>query len=112
MRGVIRLWRQIRRILLVGICAARIVRRSILSPGRAARLYQDALWIVESEPNLAWIMLVSTVETAAKEWSDKNHNRNRFIDFVVSYLPPPPRYEEYCGELDPSSLREIRDPDF
>lgn len=36
---------------------------------RAARLYQDALWIAESEPSLAWLMLVSTIETAANQWS-------------------------------------------
>jgi hypothetical protein len=35
---------------------------------RAARLYQDAVWISESEPNLAWIMLVSAVESAASRW--------------------------------------------
>jgi hypothetical protein len=35
---------------------------------RAARLYQDALWLVESEPSLAWLMLVSAVETAANQW--------------------------------------------
>ncbi len=35
---------------------------------RAARLYQDALWIVESEPSLSWVMLVSAVETAANHW--------------------------------------------
>jgi hypothetical protein len=28
-------------------------------------LYQDVLWVAESEPNLAWIMLVSAVEAAA-----------------------------------------------
>jgi hypothetical protein len=37
---------------------------------RAARLYQDALWIVENEPNLAWIMLVSAVECAANRWRE------------------------------------------
>lgn len=35
---------------------------------RAARLYQDALWIAESEPALSWIMLVSALETAANQW--------------------------------------------
>ena len=35
---------------------------------RAARLYQDGIWIAESEPNLAWLMLVSAVETAAIRW--------------------------------------------
>jgi len=35
---------------------------------RAARLYQDALWLVESEPELAWLLLVSALETAANRW--------------------------------------------
>lgn len=35
---------------------------------RAARLYQDALWVVESEPELAWLMLVSALETGALSW--------------------------------------------
>lgn len=35
---------------------------------RAARLYQEALWIAESEPALSWLMLVSAVETAANQW--------------------------------------------
>jgi hypothetical protein len=35
---------------------------------RAAKLYQDGLWIVESEPALSWIMLVSAVEAAANYW--------------------------------------------
>jgi hypothetical protein len=35
---------------------------------RAARLYQEALWIAESEPDLAWLLLVSSVESAANQW--------------------------------------------
>lgn len=35
---------------------------------RAARLYQDAIWVIESEPSLSWLMLVSAVETAAGHW--------------------------------------------
>ncbi|HUT73643.1 MAG TPA: hypothetical protein VM221_02265 [Armatimonadota bacterium] len=35
---------------------------------RAARLYQDALWIAESQPELSWLMFVSAVETAANHW--------------------------------------------
>lgn len=34
---------------------------------RACRYYQDALWITESEPNLAWLMFVSALETAAND---------------------------------------------
>ena len=36
---------------------------------RACRFYQDALWIAESEPNLAWLMFVSALETAASDFS-------------------------------------------
>jgi hypothetical protein len=35
---------------------------------RAARLYQDALWIIESEPQLSWVMPVSAIEAAANYW--------------------------------------------
>ncbi len=35
---------------------------------RAARLYQDAIWIIESEPQLSWILLVSAIEIAAGQW--------------------------------------------
>ena len=34
---------------------------------RACRSYQNALWIAESEPNLAWLMFVSALETAAND---------------------------------------------
>ena len=49
-----------------------------LSPGqsialvRAARLYQDALWIAESETALAWLMFVSSLETAANQWKSED----------------------------------------
>jgi hypothetical protein len=36
---------------------------------RAARLYQDAIWIAEYDPNSAWLMLISAVETAANQWT-------------------------------------------
>ena len=34
---------------------------------RACKFYQDALWIAESEPNLAWLRFVSALETAAND---------------------------------------------
>lgn len=42
--------------------------REAIALVRAARLYQDGLWIAESEPALSWLMLVSAVETAANAW--------------------------------------------
>lgn len=35
---------------------------------RAARSYQEALWIAETQPQLAWLYLVTAVETAADRW--------------------------------------------
>ncbi len=35
---------------------------------RAARLYQQALWVAESQPALAWLFLTSSVEAAAQRW--------------------------------------------
>lgn len=35
---------------------------------RCARLYQDAVWIADSAPELSWLLLVSAVETAAVHW--------------------------------------------
>jgi hypothetical protein len=37
---------------------------------RAARLYQEAVWIVEETPELSWIMLASAVETIANRWRE------------------------------------------
>jgi hypothetical protein len=35
---------------------------------RSARLYQEAVWIAETTPELSWLMLVSAVESAAGVW--------------------------------------------
>lgn len=39
---------------------------------KSARLYQNALWIAENDASLAWIMLVSAIETAANYWRRSN----------------------------------------
>lgn len=36
---------------------------------KSARLYQEALWLSESEPELTWLLLVSSVETVANFWN-------------------------------------------
>lgn len=35
---------------------------------KAARLYQNALWIADSSPEMSWLLLVSAIETAANHW--------------------------------------------
>jgi len=63
---------------------------------RAARLYQDAIWIVESAPELSWIMLVSTVEVIANQWRPpKIRVKQKFIDFLLEFLPKPPAERPY-----------------
>lgn len=39
---------------------------------KAARQYQQAIWYADADPNQAWLMLVSAVETAANHWRKKN----------------------------------------
>ena len=41
---------------------------------RSARLYQDAIWLGESEPQRAWILLVSALENCAKKWKNPNYS--------------------------------------
>lgn len=38
---------------------------------KSARLYQQAAWISESEPHLAWLLFVSAVEVVAVHWRDE-----------------------------------------
>jgi hypothetical protein len=46
---------------------------------RSARLYQDALWLAESEPALSWLLLASAVETGAVYWrAEKEPALERF----------------------------------
>jgi hypothetical protein len=40
---------------------------------RAARLYQDAIWLAETEPAITWLLLVSALETAASHWGDAKY---------------------------------------
>ncbi len=44
----------------------RIKPNRYISLIRACRSYQNALWIAESEPNSAWLLFISALETAAK----------------------------------------------
>jgi len=48
---------------------------------RAARLYQQALWVADAEPALAWLLFVSAVETAADRWDQsRGSNAERLRD--------------------------------
>lgn len=46
---------------------------------KSARNFQDSLWICESSPNLAWLLMVSALETAAQQWDQsKGSNIEKF----------------------------------
>jgi len=38
---------------------------------KAARQYQQAIWVADSDPNLAWLILVSAIEIVAERWSSE-----------------------------------------
>lgn len=42
--------------------------RSAIALVKAARLFQNALWIADSAPETTWLLLVSALETAANHW--------------------------------------------
>lgn len=35
---------------------------------KAARLYQQAMWLADAHPEFSWLLLVSAIETAANHW--------------------------------------------
>lgn len=49
---------------------------------RSARMYQQAMWMAESEPSMAWLLLISSVECAANAWwnGKKPSHVERFRD--------------------------------
>ena len=70
---------------------------------RAARLFQDALWLAESEPALAWLLFVSALETAALHWRSKQEDPlERF------QTAKPSLYEELC-KYDDALARRVAD---
>jgi len=51
---------------------------------RASRLYQDALWIAESQPELSWLMLVSALEIAARH---RNADEGSAVEMLRVWYP-------------------------
>ncbi|AHJ76816.1 hypothetical protein [Kosakonia sacchari] len=42
---------------------------------KSARNFQDSLWICESSPNLAWLLMVSALEVAAGNWDSSRGDK-------------------------------------
>jgi hypothetical protein len=69
----------------------------------SARLYQDALWLAESEPNLSWLLLVSAVETAANCWRSTNDPNDPPLDRLRRARP---RFVKYLDDIGVEGLSE------
>lgn len=73
---------------------------------RAARLYADALWVADSDPNTAWLWLVGAVEAASKTPARGKVTR-RFLDFLERHQPPPPTQRAPWTRIDWERLPEL-----
>jgi hypothetical protein len=67
---------------------------SAISLVRSARLYQDSLWLAESEPELSWILMVSALETGALCWRPQKEEP------LLKLESAKPELFEYLSSLD------------
>jgi len=67
---------------------------------RAARLYRDALWIAETEPELAWLLFVSALEVAAVFHQAE-------LPHVEVLRASKPKLVERLDAIDPSLADEV-----
>lgn len=51
---------------------------------KASRLYQEAIWICDSDPELSWLLFCSAIETAASTW---NKNKNYASENLANTFP-------------------------
>jgi len=72
---------------------------------RAARMYQEGLWIAESEPALSWLLFVSAAEVIAGRWDQK---RAAPIDSLKASKPNlVKKVEMLCPDLVPFLADEL-----
>ena len=64
---------------------------------RACRLYRDALWVSESEPNLAWLLFVSALETGA---NDVYHSESTSHEALKLVYPALNKHLEKVGGVE------------
>jgi len=74
---------------------------------RAARLYQEAIWVADADPDLAWLLLVSAIETAADRWDQARLSAtDRLRDSKPLLVEA---VEKICPELLPTIANELAD---
>ncbi len=67
---------------------------------RAARLYRDAIWIVEREPEMTWLLLVSALEVAAVQ----QHVETPLIEILKQSKP---KIVERLDAIDPALAEQL-----
>lgn len=65
---------------------------------KSARNFQNSLWICESSPSLAWLLIVSALETAAQQWDTSQQTP------LEKFKNSKPEFYEF---LDTEKYREI-----
>ena len=110
---------------------------------KSARLYQQAVWIADEDPNLAFLWLVSSIEVAAgfhrqsktssgellamnlpdvsailMRYGQDHHDQvaaelshltratQKFVDFVMEFLPDPPEVRPPVDQVEWSKMRD------
>lgn len=53
---------------------------------KSARLYQQALWVADTSPELAWLLLVSSLEAAAGFWNEARLTPAQQLELSYSKL--------------------------
>jgi hypothetical protein len=61
---------------------------------RAARHYANALWVADSDPEQAWLQLVSAVETTAAQW------KTTTVDPAIIFADHFPQPAQIISQLD------------
>lgn len=88
---------------------------------RAARMYSNAIWTADADPQAAWLSLVTACEIAAAErygmYDPKNKRHKtkrlgatkRFVEFVSKYATNPPDERPSIGSLDWGRMKNHAD---
>jgi hypothetical protein len=68
---------------------------------KAARMYQQAVWVCDADPALAWILLISAVETVAVLWAGDSNNPTDSLRASLPKLFDLLDVDTYRGLIDP-----------
>lgn len=72
---------------------------------RSARMYQEAIWVAEAQPELSWLLLVSSVEVVADHRMVENTPIETMIEIMRTSEPELVAVLEKCG--DEALVREV-----